>query len=281
MTSALDHSVVEVKENGGPKHRPMPKPIADIKLEPISDADSGSEVAKTPKPDSGSQTKSTTEVATVEKEQQQQQPQKEQQQKDISTPKSQPHTKQQLSVTEDPVAKQKSTPGHESAASLKPVLGAKTAAAPQQSSRPNPAPLEKHYRTITTETSITEYDWSIVVKTEITHRKASPVYRRSSPIPIPKASSSNFPLTPASSTEDIFYSPIGSPQDFHSIFHPAPIVKVTQAEAHHSTPKEADDRNDSSAPETPETQQKKQQNKQHHQQQHHHHNNKNRNRNRR
>ncbi|XP_011295343.1 probable WRKY transcription factor protein 1 isoform X1 [Musca domestica] len=316
QSSSLDHSVVEVKENGGPKHRPMPKPIADIKLEPISDADSGSDMAKTPKPQSGetnksgSQTKSSTEVATVEKQQQQkdqqQPPQKQQQsqqhqekekeqQKEVLTPKNQ----HKLNIIQDPEAKQKSTPGHESAASLKPVLGAKTAAASQQTSSPKPpspqvttSPTfrEKYYRTITTETSITEYDWSIVVKTEITQRKSSPAYRRSSPtyrrspVPIPRDAPSSFQLTPASSTEDIFYSPIGSPQDFHHIFHPAPIVKITPAEAHHSTPKEADEPNDSSASETPETQQKKPQNKQqqhHHHQQYHHHNNKNRNKNRR
>ncbi|XP_073813070.1 jabba [Musca autumnalis] len=203
-SSTLDHSVVEVKENGGPKYRPMPKPIADIKMEPISDADSGSDMAITPKADSVAKSKNTaaaSEVANVDKAQQQQQQQKEQQ-KDVQTPKSQ--TGHQLNVQQDPEAKQKSTPGHESAASLKPALGAKTAT--------------------------------------------------------------------------------GSPQDFHSIFHPAPLVKITTADAHHSTPKEADDRNDSSAPETPETQQKKFQNKpnhQHQQQQHHHHNNKNRNKNRR
>lgn len=77
-------------------------------------------------------------TATVEKQQQQkdqqQPPQKQQQsqqhqekekeqQMEVLTPKNQ----HKLNIIQDPEAKQKSTPGHESAASLKPVLGAKTA----------------------------------------------------------------------------------------------------------------------------------------------------------
>lgn len=54
--------MVEVKANGGPK------PLADIKLKPISDADSGSEQVKTPdETKSGSQaTTKNTEVAPGE-----------------------------------------------------------------------------------------------------------------------------------------------------------------------------------------------------------------------
>lgn len=59
-----------------------------------------------------------------QKQQQHQEKQKEQQ-TEVLTPKNK--QKQQLYVNQDPEAKQKSTPGHESAASLKPVLGAKTA----------------------------------------------------------------------------------------------------------------------------------------------------------
>uniref|UniRef100_A0A1I8QAM9 Uncharacterized protein n=1 Tax=Stomoxys calcitrans TaxID=35570 RepID=A0A1I8QAM9_STOCA len=263
-SSSMDRSLVEVKENGGQKHRPMPKPISEIKVEVTSDADSGSERIKTPggpmTSTNGPKTTNNTEVAKVQAstEQHPKEP--------LTTPRQQqlpPPKVFGLSVAPEMEIKQKSTPGHESAATMKPssATGVKTAAAPLPSP-PCPSPKasgsptfrEKHYRTITTQTSVAEYDWSIIVKTEISHRKTPPVQ-------VPKSDCSP-PLTPASSTEDVFYSPIA-----------------------HSTPKNAADHSDASTPESMDTRKlpnKPQQPQHHHNQyQQHHYNNKNRNKNRR
>ncbi|XP_075165603.1 jabba isoform X2 [Haematobia irritans] len=130
-TSSLDRSVVEVKENGNTHHRPMPKPISDIKVEVNSDADSGSEKLKTPtgptnKTTNSPMTNKSTEVAKNQESKSETTNPKE---STTITPKqqSQQPMKHTLSVAQESETKQKSTPGHESAASLNAASGVKSA----------------------------------------------------------------------------------------------------------------------------------------------------------
>ncbi|KAM7341979.1 jabba isoform 2-T4 [Cochliomyia hominivorax] len=199
----------EIKENGGTKHRPKSKDLDTEKAETPNAEESDKEEMHTPnatpntncsnedpKQENREETSAaTTEVASSCKTSNT---------SNVHTPKS-----THLSAPVDEQQNHKSTPGHESAASLKPSIfpASKTV-------------NDKSYRTITTQTAI-ELDWTITIKTEITHTKHYPKLEKLN---------CSVDLTPASSTEDIFYSPIGSPQDFHSIFHPAPLVKGASGE---------------------------------------------------
>ncbi|KNC32834.1 hypothetical protein FF38_01724 [Lucilia cuprina] len=283
-----EHKKDEIKENGGVKHRPKPKPLEETKTESQAAADSENDQIHTPKDttntngSSENRQNSETPAATAEVAPHH---------TAMNTPKT---SQNHLAAPQD--NKQKSTPGHESAASLKPQIVTATKAVPLI---PHPEKVEnKSYRTITTQTAI-ELDWTITIKTEITHTKHYPKLESIdcsvNLAPTTSSHTKDYPkldkldcsvnLTPASSTEDIFYSPVGSPQDFHSIFHPAPIVKDATGAAQTSTPKEAD-RHESSSGETPETvnaanQKKNLNHPTHNKHHHHHHNAKNRNKNRR
>ncbi|XP_037815928.1 uncharacterized protein LOC119606474 isoform X2 [Lucilia sericata] len=220
----------EIKENGGVKHRPKPKPLEENKTESQAAADSENDKMHTPKETTNTNSSSEerqnneTPAATAEVAPPQ---------TAMNTPKT---SQNHLAAPKMEENKQKSTPGHESAASLKPQIVTATKAVPLI---PHPEKVEnKSYRTITTQTAI-ELDWTITIKTEITHTKHYPKLENIdcsvNLAPTTSSHMKHYPkldkldcsvnLTPASSTEDIFYSPVGSPQDFHSIFHPAPIVK--------------------------------------------------------
>ncbi|XP_065367321.1 myb-like protein V isoform X2 [Calliphora vicina] len=235
----------ETKENGGVKNRQNPKDLDDNKTESHSPADSDDEEMHTPKEtantngsseerDTTETSAATTEVAPT--------------QTSLNTPKT---TQTHLTAPQMQENKQKSTPGHESAASLKPSLPIASKAVPFNP--PRVRVEDKSYRTITTQTAI-ELDWTITIKTEITHTKHYPKLEKLD---------CSVTLTPASSTEDIFYSPI----------------------AQTSTPKEAD-QHVSPSSETHDTlgagNQKKQLNHTAQNKQNNHHNHaKNRNKNRR
>ncbi|XP_023299751.2 uncharacterized protein DDB_G0281497 isoform X4 [Lucilia cuprina] len=124
-----EHKKDEIKENGGVKHRPKPKPLEETKTESQAAADSDNDQIHTPKDttstngSSEDRQNSETPAATAEVAPHH---------TAMNTPKtSQSH----LAAPQD--NKQKSTPGHESAASLKPQIVTATKAA--QTSTPKEA----------------------------------------------------------------------------------------------------------------------------------------------
>ncbi|KAI9582546.1 hypothetical protein GQX74_009933 [Glossina fuscipes] len=106
-------------------------------------------------------------------------------------------------VTQTSIDESKSTPGHETAATLRPpAIRASALAVSSFNTTPTSA----------SQSSQTPIDVDFIVANNLEKLECAAT------------------LTCASSSEDVFYSPIGSPQTFYNAFYPSSVVEISPLE---------------------------------------------------